>query len=49
MSWELYGDKKINDMLETDISKTPYKKFGCPYGCFLWVWVSKKTPRGPAG
>ena len=23
--------------------------FGCPGGCFLRVWVSKKTSRRPAG
>ena len=39
--------KKINDMLETDVFIT--KKFGCSEGCFLMVWVSKKTPRRPAG
>ena len=25
------------------------EKCGCPEGCFFRVWVSKKTPRHPAG
>ena len=27
----------------------PLKCCGCPEGCFLRVWVSKKTSRRPAG
>ena len=50
MSWELYGDVKFNIMLETDIFKRfSQKKLGCHEGCFLRVWVSKKTPRHPTG
>ena len=42
--------KKFNDMLEIDIfKKFLSKEYGCPDGCFLRVWVSKKTPRRPAG
>ena len=38
--------KKFNYMFEIDIlRKFPHKKIGCPEGCFLRVWVSKKTPR----
>ena len=42
--------KKINDMLETDTLKKILANFlGCHEGCFLRVWVSKKTPGRPAG
>ena len=42
--------KKFDCMLEIDIfKKFLIKEFGCPEGCFLRVWVSKKTPRRPAG
>ena len=40
--------KKFNCMLETDILRnSSHNSFGCPEGCFLRVWVSKKTPRRP--
>ena len=42
--------KKINYMLEIDFfKKILTKESGCPGGCFLRVWVSKKTPRRPPG
>ena len=42
--------KIFNYMLEIDILRnSSTKKIGCPEGCFLRVWVSKKTPRCPAG
>ena len=42
--------KKFNYMPEIDILRnSSLKKIGCPNACFLRVWVSKKTPRRPAG
>ena len=41
---------KFNYMLGIDILRnSSQNKIGCPEGCYLWVWVSKKTPRCPAG
>ena len=37
--------RKINYKLEKFLTNF----FGCPEGCFFMVWVSKKTPRRPAG
>ena len=36
-------------MLEIDILRNSSQKIGCPDGCFLRVWVSKKTHRRHAG
>ena len=37
--------KKVNYMLEIDVlKKFLTEKFGCPEGCFLKVWVSKRHP-----
>ena len=51
--------KIFNYMLEIDILRNSSQIYffwgggggggGCPEGCFLRVWVSKKTPRRPAG
>ena len=44
--------KKFNYMLEIDILiNSSQKNLGVlrAEGCFLRVWVSKKTPRRPAG
>ena len=41
--------KIINYMLEIDIYRNSPQKIECPEGCFLRVWVSKKTARRPAG
>ena len=42
--------RKLNYMLEIKKFKKFFTKvFGCPKGCFLRVWVSKKTLRRPAG
>ena len=36
--------RKFNYMLEIDILRnSSLKKIGCPEGCFLRVWVSKKA------
>ena len=35
--------KKFNYMLEIDILRNSSQFFLCPDGCFLRVWVSKKT------
>ena len=40
--------KKFNYKLEIEFKKFHTKKFGCPKGFFLRVWVSKKAPRRPA-
>ena len=48
--WKLYRDEKFNYMLEIDILRKFSPKFlGVLRGVFLRVWVSKKTPRRPAG
>ena len=54
ISWEYHGDEKFNNMLEIDILRNSSQFFfwgggGCPEGYFSRVWVSKKTPRRPAG
>ena len=37
--------KKFNYMLEIDtLRNSSPKKTGCPEGCFLRVWVSKRHP-----
>ena len=42
--------KKFNYKLEIEIFRnSTLKKFGCPEGFVLRVWVSKKAPRRPAG
>ena len=43
--------KKFNYKLEIEVFRNSVdtKKFGCPEGFFLRVWVSKKAPRRPAG
>ena len=41
--------KRINYMLDRHFMKFLTQIVGCPEGCFLRVWVSKKTPRCPAG
>ena len=35
--------KKFNYMLEIDTLRNSSQKIGCAEGCFLRVWVSKKT------
>ena len=50
MSWESYGDEKKSIIcFRFTFLEIPLKCFGCPEGWFLRVWVSKKTPRRPAG
>ena len=46
-----YMEMKIFKLYAWDwhLKKILTKSFGCPEGCFLRVWVSKKTPRRPAG
>ena len=42
--------KKFDYMLEIDILRNPSPKIvGVLRGPFLRVWVSKRTPRSPAG
>ena len=50
MSWELYGGGNIQFIcLRLTFEEIPQIFGGCPEGCFLRVWVSKKTPGHPAG
>ena len=45
MSWESYGDENIRFIcLILIFVEFLTKRIGCPEGCFLMVWVSKKTP-----
>ena len=42
--------KKFNYMLEINVLRnSSQKSLGALRGAFLGVWVSKKTPRRPAG
>ena len=36
--------KKFNNMTDKNFQKSLKKKCGCPEGCFLRVWVSKRLP-----
>ena len=46
MSRESYGDEQIQIYAwDWHFKKFLTKKFGSPEGCFLRVWVSKKTPK----
>ena len=42
ISWKLVGDEKIICMRLKFLKKIT--KNGCPEGCFLRVWVSKRCP-----
>ena len=45
ISWELRGDEQ-SQLCAWDwhFKKFLTEKFGCPEGCYLRAWVSKKTP-----
>ena len=44
-----YLEMKKVKLYALDFKKFLTIFFGCPEGCFLRVWLSKKTPRHPAG